>query len=191
MMKRILTVLVLVSVILIPGCTKDKYSGEFKNDEEVAEYVETIINKKYSRYFDDKLYCSDYGTTDEGVFYATVYVKDEKYEFGVEYDIKNKILETDVSKGYHYEELLEDIRNTIPSTMKYDIQSVKCNKRKGFIKDYHKFISDKDTKIELMLYFDGSMSDDDAKQVQSLMKTLTDKGVNGTVQCCNGEYHSC
>lgn len=190
MMKRILTVLVLVSVILIPGCTKDKYSGEFKNDEEVAEYVETIINKKYSRYFDDKLYCSDYGTTDEGVFYATVYVKDEKYEFGVEYDIKNKILETDVSKGYHYEELLEDIRNTIPSTMKYDIQSVKCNKRKGFIKDYHKFISDKDTKIELMLYFDGSMSDDDAKQVQSLMKTLTDKGVNGTVQCCNGEYHS-
>lgn len=190
MMKRILTVLVLVSVILIPGCTKDKYSGEFKNDEEVAEYVETIINKKYSRYFDDKLYCSDYGTTDEGVFYATVYVKDEKYEFGVEYDIKNKILETDVSKGYHYEELLEDIRNTIPSTMKYDIQSVKCNKRKGFIKDYHKFISDKDTKIELMLYFDGSMSDDDAKQVQSLMKTLTDKGVNRTVQCCNGEYYS-
>lgn len=38
----------------------------------------------------------------------------------------------------------------IPDTMKYDVQSVKCNKRKGFIKDYHKFISDKDTKIELM-----------------------------------------
>lgn len=55
MMKRILAVLVLVSVILIPGCRKDKYSGEFKNDEEVAEYVETIINKKYRRYFDDKL----------------------------------------------------------------------------------------------------------------------------------------
>ena len=52
MIKRILTVLVLVSVILIPGCTKDKYSGEFNNDEEVAEYVETIINKKFSRYFD-------------------------------------------------------------------------------------------------------------------------------------------
>lgn len=163
MVKRILAVLVLVSVILIPGCRKDKYSGEFKNDEEVAEYVETIINKKYSRYFDDKLCCSDYGTNDEGVFYATVYVKDEKYEFGVEYNIKNKTLETDVSKGYHYETLLEDIRNTIPNTMRYDVQSVKCNKRKGFIKDYHKFISDKDTKIELMLYFDGSMSDDDAK----------------------------
>ena len=189
MVKRILTVLVLVSVILIPGCTKDKYSGEFKNDKEVAEYVETIINKKYSRYFDDKLCCSDYGTNDEGVFYATVYVKDEKYEFGVEYDIKNKTLETDVSKGYHYETLLEDIRNTIPNTMRYDVQSVKCNKRKGFIKDYHKFISYKDTKIELMLYFDGSMSDD-AKQVQSLMNTLSEKGFNGTVQCCNGEYYS-
>lgn len=191
MIKRILAVLVLVSVILIPGCTKDKYSGEFKNDEEVAEYVETIINKKYSRYFDtEKLYCSDYGTNDEGVFYATVYVKDEKYEFGVEYNIKNKTLESDASKGYHYEELLEDIRNTISGTMKYDVQSVKCNKRKGFIKDYHKFISDKDTKIELMLYFDGSMSDDDARQAQELMKTLSDKGFNGTVQCCNGEYYS-
>ena len=189
--KRIFAVLVLVSVMLIPGCTHDEYSGEFKNDEEVAEYVEKIINKKYSRYFDnEKLYCSDYGTTDEGVFYATVYVKDEKYEFGVEYDIKNKTLETDVSKGYHYEELLEDIRNTIPDTMKYDIQSVKCNKRKGFIKDYHKFISDTDTKIELMLYFDGSMSDDDAKQVRSLMKILFDKGFNGSVQGCNGEYYS-
>lgn len=191
MVKRILTVLVFVSVILIPGCKKDKYSGEFKNDEEVAEYVETIINKKYSCYFDnEKLYCSDYGTDDEGVFYATVYVNDEKYEFGVEYDIKNKTLETDVSKGYHYETLLEDIRNTIPSTMKYDVQSVKCSKRKGFIKDYQKFISDKDTKIELMLYFDGSLSDDDAKQVQSLMNTLSEKGFNGTVQCCNGEYYS-
>ena len=126
MIKRILAVLVLVSVIFIPGCTKDKYSGEFKNDQEVAEYVETIINKKYSRYFDnDRLYCSDYGTTDEGVFYATVYVKDEKYEFGVEYDIKNKTLESDASKGYHYETLLEDIRNTIPGTMRYDVQSVK------------------------------------------------------------------
>ena len=191
MVKRILTVLVLVSVILIPGCTKDKYSGEFKNDEEVADYVETIINKKYSRYFDnEKLYCSDYGTTDEEVFYATVYVNDEKYEFGVEYNIKNKTLETDASKGYHYETLLEDIRNTIPNTMRYDVQSVKCNKRKGFIKDYHKFISYKDTKIELMLYFDGSLSDDDAKQVQDLMKTLSDKGFTGTVQCCNGEYYS-
>lgn len=49
MVKRILAVLVLASVILIPCCTKDKYSGEFKNDEEVAEYVETITNKKYSR----------------------------------------------------------------------------------------------------------------------------------------------
>lgn len=191
MVKRILTVLVLVSVILIPGCKKCKYSGEFKNDEEVAECVETIINKKYSRYFDnEKLYCSDYVTTDEGVFYATVYVKDEKYEFGVEYNIKNKTLESDASKGYHYETLLEDIRNTIPGTMRYDVQSVKCNKRKGFIKDYHKFIGDKDTKIELMLYFDGSMSDDDAKQVQDLMKTLSDKGFNGTIQCCNGEYYS-
>jgi len=191
MVKRILTVLVLVSVILIPGCTKCKYSGEFKNDEEVAECVETIINKKYSRYFDnEKLYCSDYGTNDEGVFYATVYVKDEKYEFGVEYNIKNKTLESDASKGYHYETLLEDIRNTIPGTMRYDVQSVKCNKRKGFIKDYQKFISDKDTKIELMLYFDGSLSDDDAKQVQDLMKSLSDKGFNGTVQCCNGEYYS-
>ena len=191
MVKRILTVLVLVSVILIPGCTKDKYSGEFKNDEEVADYVETIINKKYSRYFDnEKLYCSDYGTTDEEVFYATVYVNDEKYEFGVEYNIKNKTLETDASKGYHYETLLEDIRNTIPNTMRCDVQSVKCNKRKGFIKDYQKFISDKDTKIELMLYFDDSMSDDDAKQVQELMKTLYDKEFNGTVQCCNGEYYS-
>ena len=191
MVKRILTVLVLVSVILIPGCTKCKYSGEFKNDEEVAECVETIINKKYSRYFDnEKLYCSDYVTTDEGVFYATIYVKDEKYEFGVEYNIKNKTLESDVSKGYHYETLLEDIRNTIPNTMRCDVQSVKCNKRKGFIKDYQKFISDKDTKIELMLYFDDSMSDDDAKQVQELMKTLYDKEFNGTVQCCNGEYYS-
>ena len=191
MVKRILAVLVLVSVILIPGCKKDKYSGKFKNDEEVAEYVETIINKKYSRYFDnEKLYCSDYGTTDEEVFYATVYVNDEKYEFGVEYDIKNKTLETDASKGYHYETLLEDIRNTIPNTMRCDVQSVKCNKRKGFIKDYQKFISDKDTKIELMLYFDDSMSDDDAKQVQELMKTLYDKEFNGTVQCCNGEYYS-
>lgn len=189
MIKHILTVVVLVSVILIPGCTKDKYSGEFKNDEEVADYVETIINKKYSHYFDDNLYCSDCGTNDEGVFYATVYVKDEKYEFGVEYNIKNKTLESDASKGYHYETLLEDIRNTIPGTMRYDVQSVKCNKRKGFIKDYHKFISDKDTKIELMLYFYGSMSDD-AKQVQDLMKTLSDKGFNGTVQCCNGEYYS-
>ena len=76
----------------------------------------------------------------------------------------------------------------IPDTMKYDVQSVKCNKRKGFIKDYYKFISD--TKIELMLYFDGSMSDDDAKQVQRLMKLLSDKGFNGSVQCCNGEYYS-
>lgn len=191
MVKRILTVLVLVSVMLIPGCKKDKYSGKFKNDEEVAEYVEKIINKKYSRYFDnEKLYCSDYGTDDEGVFYATVYVNDEKYEFGVEYNIKNKTLESDASKGYHYEALLEDIRNTIPNTMRCDVQSVKCNKRKGFIKDYHTFISDKDTKIEVMLYFDGSMSDDDAKQVQELMKTLYDKGFNGTVQCCNGEYYS-
>ena len=191
MIKRILAVLVVVSVMFIPGCTKDKYSGEFKNDQEAAEYVERIINKKYSRYFDnDKLSCSDYGTTDEGVFYATVYVKDEKYEFGVEYDIKNKILETDVSKGYHYETLLDDIRNTIPGTMRYDVQSVKCNKRKGFIKDYHKFISEKDTKIELMLYFDGSITDNDAKQVQSVMKTLSNKGFNGTVQCCNGEYYS-
>ena len=156
----------------------------------MAEYVETIINKKYSRYFDDKLCCSDYGTNDEGVFYATVYVKDEKYEFGVEYNIKNKTLESDVSKGYHYETLLEDIRNTIPNTMRCDVQSVKCSKRKGFIKDYQKFISDKDTKIELMLYFDGSLSDDDAKQVQSLMNTLSEKGFNGTVQCCNGEYYS-
>lgn len=64
----------------------------------------------------------------------------------------------------------------IPDTMKYDVQSVKCNKRKGFIKDYHKFISDKDTKIELMLYFDCSISGDDAKQVQDLMKTLSEKG---------------
>lgn len=117
-------------------------------------------------------------------------MKDEKYEFGVEYDIKNKTLETDASKGYHYEKLLEDIRNTIPGTMKYDVQSVKCSKRKGIIKDYYKFISDKDTKIELMLYFDGSISDDDAKQAQSLMKILTDKGFNGSVQCCNGEYYS-
>ena len=78
----------------------------------------------------------------------------------------------------------------IPDTMKYDVQSIKCNKRKGFIKDYYKFISDKDTKIELMLYFDGSMSDDDAKQVQRLMKLLSDKGFNGSVQCCNGEYYS-
>lgn len=62
----------------------------------------------------------------------------------------------------------------ILDTIKYDVQSVKCNKRKGFIKDFHKFISDKDMKIELMLYFDGSMSDD-AKQVQSLMKILFDK----------------
>ena len=37
MVKRILTVLVLVSVMLISGCMKDKYSGEFKNDEEVAD----------------------------------------------------------------------------------------------------------------------------------------------------------
>lgn len=78
----------------------------------------------------------------------------------------------------------------IPDTMKYDVQSIKCNKRKGFIKDFHKFISDKDTKIELMLYFYGSMSDDDAKQVQSVMKSLSDKGFTGTVQCCNGEYYS-
>lgn len=77
----------------------------------------------------------------------------------------------------------------IPDTMKYDIQSVKCNKRKGFIKNYHKFISDKDTKIELMLHFDGSMSDN-VKQVQSVMKILFDKGFNGSVQCCNGEYYS-
>lgn len=41
-----------------------------------------------------------------------------------------------------------------------------------------------------MLYFDGSMSDDDAKQVQSVMKILFDKGFNGSVQCCNGEYYS-
>lgn len=75
----------------------------------------------------------------------------------------------------------------IPDTMKYDVQSVKCNKRKGFIKDYYKFISD--TKIELMLYFDGSMSDN-VKQVQSVMKILFDKGFNGSVQCCNGEYYS-
>lgn len=44
----------------------------------------------------------------------------------------------------------------ILDTIKYDVQSVKCNKRRGFIKDYHKFTSDKDKKIELMLYFDGS-----------------------------------
>ena len=78
----------------------------------------------------------------------------------------------------------------ILDTIKYDVQSVKCNKRRGFIKDYHKFTSDKDKKIELMLYFDGSMSDDDAKQVQSVMKSLSDKGFTGTVQCCNGEYYS-
>lgn len=77
----------------------------------------------------------------------------------------------------------------ILDTMKYDVQSVKCNKRKGFIKDFHKFISDKDTKIELMLYFYGSMSDN-VKQVQRLMKILFDKGFNGSVQCCNGEYYS-
>lgn len=41
-----------------------------------------------------------------------------------------------------------------------------------------------------MLYFYGSMSDDDAKQVQSVMKILFDKGFNGSVQCCNGEYYS-
>ena len=76
----------------------------------------------------------------------------------------------------------------ILDTIKYDVQSVKCNKRKRFIKDFHKFISD--TKIELILYFDGSMSDDDAKQVQRLMKLLSDKGFNGSVQCCNGEYYS-
>lgn len=75
----------------------------------------------------------------------------------------------------------------IPDTMKYDVQSIKCNKRKGFIKDYYKFISD--TKIELMLHFDGSMSDN-VKQVQSVMKILFDKGFNGSVQCCNGEYYS-
>ena len=75
----------------------------------------------------------------------------------------------------------------IPDTMKYDVQSVKCNKRKGFIKDYYKFISD--TKIELMLHFDGSMSDN-VKQVQSVMKILFDKGFNGSVQGCNGEYYS-
>lgn len=75
----------------------------------------------------------------------------------------------------------------IPDTMKYDVLSVKCNKRKGFIKDYYKFISD--TKIELMLHFDGSMSDN-VKQVQSVMKILFDKGFNGSVQCCNGEYYS-
>ncbi len=40
------------------------------------------------------------------------------------------------------------------------------------------------------MYFDGSMSDDDAKQVQRLMKLLSDKGFNGSVQCCNGEYSS-
>lgn len=77
----------------------------------------------------------------------------------------------------------------ILDTIKYDAQSVKYNKRKGFIKDYHKFISDKDTKIELMLYFDGSMSDN-VKQVQSVMKILFDKGFNGSIQCCNGEYYS-
>ena len=59
------------------------------------------------------------------------------------------------------------------------------------VKDSSKIIiSDKDTKIELMLYFYGSMSDDDAKQVQSVMKILFDKGFNGSVQCCNGEYYS-
>ena len=41
-----------------------------------------------------------------------------------------------------------------------------------------------------MLYFDGSISGDDAKQVQDLMKTLSEKGFNGSVQCCNGEYYS-
>ena len=41
-----------------------------------------------------------------------------------------------------------------------------------------------------MLYFYGSMSDDDAKQVQSVMKILFDKGFNGSVQCCDGEYYS-
>ena len=39
MMKRILAVLMLVSVMFISGCTKDNYSGEFKNDQEVPEYV--------------------------------------------------------------------------------------------------------------------------------------------------------
>lgn len=75
-----------LGLIMVTGCMYINPRGEFKDDDAVAEYVDTLLNSQYSKYFEDlELFCCEYGTNDDGVFYAIVYSEEEKYSFGADY----------------------------------------------------------------------------------------------------------
>lgn len=179
-------------------CVSNNSLGEFKDEDDVAEYVNTLINARYSKYFEDlNLACCDYGIDDDGVFYATVFATDEAYSFGACYDIKNKVLTTDASEGYHDDSIRRDVRKTIEETLSFDkpviehyMLTIKSENSTEFIEDYDMFISDKGTRIEILLFFDKPISDTEARQVQTLMQKLNAKHFNGSIQCNVGDYYS-
>lgn len=167
-----------------------KNSNFQKDDDVVAEYVDTLLNSQYSKYFENlELFCCEYGTNDDGVFNAIVYSEEEKYSFSADYDIKNKKLYTTASREYHYEAVYADVKNTVEETMSFDnpvtehyMLTINSEPSTEFIEDYDKFVTDKDTNIEIMMFFDKPISNTEADQIQTLMHKLKDKQFKGSLQ---------
>lgn len=195
MKNKLLVIGAIVLILVIGLFFFFEYTGGFLNDDAVAKHVNTLLQEKYGKYFDNlDLFCCDYGT-DEGVFEATVYATDERYEFGAKYDLRKKILTTDAALEWHEDKMRNVITKMITTTMGSDkfvkdhyYLEVYREYTQDFIEDYEKFVADKGTTIEVMLHFDRNVTDDDAVRVQTLMKQLSDNHFNGIVECINDDY---
>lgn len=162
-----------LGLIMVTGCMYINPRGEFKDDDAVADYVDTLLNSQYSKYFEDlELFCCEYGTNDDGVFNAIVYSEEEKYSFGADYDIKNKKLYTTAEETMSFDN---------PVTEHYML-TINSEPSTEFIEDYDKFVTDKDTNIEIMMFFDKPISNTEADQIQTLMHKLKDKQFKGSLK---------
>lgn len=185
MRKRLMSCLSLIIILLLlAGCQ----SVENPTD---AKGIQRLVNRTYGKYFGiHKLYCCDDGFGDDGTYYATVYGNNDRISFSVDYDMNNNILLTTASEAYHEKDIRDAVsklieettglenRDDYPETEDYDI-SIESEPSTEFIEDYDAFISAEGTEISIVLVFDKKISDEEEKQVQTLIEKLQEQHFKG------------
>ena len=163
-----------------------------KNDDATSEFVDSILNKQYRKYFKyHKLFCCDYGI-DEGIFFATVYTGDERYEFSVNFNTKTGEIKTTASQAFHAKAIRNSVEKIIrdKTTLKDYSIAIDSKSSEEFKDDFNSFVTDKATTIDVTFFFDNEISDYDARNMIDFMKAMRNKEFNGHLDYLVDDYFS-
>ena len=204
MRKTYITFISLLLIVMsLTGCSPAKSQGtnawqdasdqaashSERTLETAQKQAASLVNKQLQKYFGLRRlsYCDEW--INDGIYYATIYGDADTIEIFIEYDIENNILISNAAEVYHKKDIEKAIAKTVSKTMglkntqeeTYYSLRVNAERTAEFIEDYHEFIANDGTKIDLTLFFDEPISDSQATQIQNLMKKLKEQHFNGYV----------